>query len=82
MKKTQQRSPRNEVGPQIRKIRLAAKVAISQEDLSGRLARHGVAMDRSAISRVENQERYLMDYELIAFARALRVSPSKLLPEE
>jgi transcriptional regulator with XRE-family HTH domain len=82
MKKTQKKTPRNEAGPRIRKIRLAAKVAISQQDLSGRLAGQGISMDRSAVSRVENQERYLMDYELIAIARALKVPPAKLLPEK
>jgi len=82
MKKTQKQPPRNEAGPRIREIRLAAKTAISQEDLAGRLAGQGISMDRSAVSRVENQERYLMDYELIAFARALKVPPAKLLPEK
>jgi transcriptional regulator with XRE-family HTH domain len=82
MKKTQERAHKNEVGPKIRELRLAAKGNISQEDLAGRLAALGINMDRSAISRVENQERYLMDYELIAFARALKVPPDKLLPEK
>ena len=82
MKKTHPTAPKNLAGPAIRKLRLTAKVAVSQEDLAGRLANEGIALDRSAVSRVENQDRYLMDYELIAFARALRVSPAKLLPEK
>jgi len=79
MKKTQKLRPKNLAGPKIRAIRLKAG-NISQDDLAGRLAAKEVQLDRSAVSRVENQERYLMDYELVAFARALKVSPADLLP--
>lgn len=82
MKKTQPGAPRNAVGPRIREIRLSSKGNVSQEDLAGRLAAQEIQLDRSAISRIENQERYVMDYELIAIARALKVSPAKLLPEK
>jgi len=81
MKKTREDAPLNDVGPSIRKIRLASKEKISQQDLAGRLAARGVSLDRSAVSRIENQERGLLDYELIAIARSLKVPPSDLLPE-
>jgi len=55
--------------------------AVSQEDLAGRLATIGIQLDRSALSRIENQDRYLMDYELIAIAKALGVSAARLLDE-
>ena len=44
-----------------------------------RLAALGVAFDQGAISRVESEERYLMDYELLAIAKALKIKPSSLL---
>lgn len=59
---------------------MEAKPPVSQDDLSGRLAAIGVTIDQGAISRIENQTRYLMDYELIAIARALRVDLTNLLP--
>jgi len=62
------------MGKRIRQARLAARPPVSQEDLSGRLASFGVTLDQESISRVENEERYLMDYELWAIARALRIS--------
>jgi transcriptional regulator with XRE-family HTH domain len=82
MKKTKRSAPKNIVGPKIRELRLKAKGSPSQDDIAGRLAALGIQLDRSAVSRVENQERYVMDYELLAFARALKVPPAKLLPEK
>ena len=82
MKKTQKSAARNEAGPAIRRIRMAMKnPAVSQEDLAGRLATIGIQLDRSALSRIENQDRYLMDYELIAIAKALGVSAARHLDE-
>lgn len=79
MKKTHDSERRNITGKRIRKARLAAKPPVSQEDLSGRLAALGVILDQGAISRVESEERYLMDYELLAIAKALRIKPSSLV---
>jgi transcriptional regulator with XRE-family HTH domain len=79
MKKTHHAERRNVTGKRIRRARQAAKPPVSQEDLSGRLAVLGVTLDQGAISRIEREERYLMDYELIAVAKALRVKPSSLL---
>ena len=62
------------MGKRIRQARLAAKPPVSQEDLSGRLAAFGVILDQGAISRLEGTERCLMDYELLAIARALRIN--------
>jgi hypothetical protein len=79
MKKTHGPKRRNVTGKRIRLARLAAKPPVSQEDLSGRLAALGVILDQGAISRVESEERYLMDYELLAIAKALRIKPSSLV---
>lgn len=79
MKKTHNADRRNVTGKRIRKARLAAKPRVSQEDLSGRLAALGITLDQGAISRIESEERYLMDYELLAIAKALRIKPSSLV---
>jgi transcriptional regulator with XRE-family HTH domain len=38
----------------------------------------GLSIDRSAISRIENQERTLSDLEFLYFAAALRINPVRL----
>jgi transcriptional regulator with XRE-family HTH domain len=81
MKKTRQQPARNEVGPRIRLARLRATPPITQEDLAGRLAGRGILLDRSAISRIESQARYLMDFEVSALAKCLRVSVAWLFGE-
>lgn len=72
---------RNIVGHALRKKRLQAKPPITQEDLAGKLAAKGILLDRSAISRIENQSRYLMDYELIAIAKALKITLDSLIKD-
>ncbi len=81
LKKTHQSAQRNIVGRRIREARLKSKQAISQDDLSGRLAAQGIFLDQTAISRIEKQARYLMDYEVAAIARCLRVSVAWLYGE-
>jgi hypothetical protein len=81
MKKTSQINHRNLVGKRVRQARLRCKPAVSQEDLAGRLAARGISMDQTAVSRIENQTRYLMDYEVVAIARSLKVSVAWLFGE-
>ena len=72
MKHQTTQEQRNVIGHKIRKARLESKIKISQDDLAGKLARQGIQMDRSAISRIESRTRYLMDYEIVAIAEALK----------
>jgi transcriptional regulator with XRE-family HTH domain len=72
MKKTAAIGGRNLIGSRLRELRLAQKPEVTLEDLAGRLAARGVHLDRSAIGRIENQNRYVLDYELKALADALR----------
>jgi hypothetical protein len=74
VKKTSKRAGRNIVGQRVRQARLSSKPPVSQGDLAGKLAAVGVLLDRSAISRIEGQDRYVMDYEVAALAKALKVS--------
>jgi len=82
LKKTWQSKTRNIVGKRIREARLKAKPTISQDNLVGRLAAKGIIVDQSAISRIERQERYLMDYEIVAIAKSLRVTVGWLFGEK
>ena len=81
VKKTHQSTKRNIVGKRIREARLRATPPISQDDLAGRLANQGIVMDQTAVSRIEKQARYLMDYEVAAVAKCLRVSVAWLYGE-
>jgi hypothetical protein len=55
---------------------------VSQDDLSGRLAVLGIGITQTGISKIENQDRYVMDYEAEALAKALKVSVAWLYDEE
>jgi HTH-type transcriptional regulator, cell division transcriptional repressor len=66
--------PLNLTGPRIRQARLACRPAISQQELSRQLARKGVVLDQTAISRIEQKQRGVLDYELVAIARCLKVT--------
>ena len=82
LKKTRKSKTRNCVDPRVRQARLKATPEMSQEDLAGRLAAKGILVDRSAVSRIESQERYVMDYEAVALADALKVSVAWLFAHE
>lgn len=82
LKKTRQLKEKNVVGDRVRLAREALKPPVSQEDLSGRLARFGIQITQASLSKLENQERYCMDYEALALAKALKVSVAWLYGEE
>lgn len=52
---------------------------LTQDALSGRLARLGIQIDRAAIAKIESNSRYVLDYELRALAIALNVEVEWLL---
>ena len=54
---------------------------VSQDDLCGKLARLGVIINQTSISKLENQDRYVMDFEASALSKALKVSISWLYGE-
>lgn len=81
MKRTHERLERNVIGKRIREARLKCSPPVSQDDLAGRLAARGIVLDQTAISRIESQTRYLMDYEITAIAKCLKVSVGWLFGE-
>ena len=72
------KQPKNIVGPTIRKLRLGQRTPVSQQDLSARLAAQGIILDQSAIARIEIGERGISDIEVLAIAKALRVTVEKI----
>ena len=81
MKKTTAVAKRNIIGERVRQARLKRKPLISQDDLAGKLAGQGILLDRTAVSRIENHSRYVMDYEAAAIARVLKVTVAWLFGE-
>jgi transcriptional regulator with XRE-family HTH domain len=69
---------KNVIGPTIRKLRRAARVPLTQEELTARLQVRGVQFDRTTLARIERQERLVRDTEIIALSAALRVPIEKL----
>ena len=82
MKKTRSSKFKNVIGARVRKAREAMKPSVSQEDLAGKLARRGVQITQTSLSKLENRARYVMDYELIALSDALGVSVAYLCGRE
>lgn len=72
-------SRKNIVGERVATARQQASPALTQDALSGRLARLGIQLDRAAIAKIENNHRHVLDYELKALAKALGVEVNWLL---
>ena len=81
LKKTRESKYKNVVGERVRLARVALKPPVSQEDLSGRLARRGIQITQTGISKIENRSRYVMDYEAQVLAKILKVSIAWLYGE-
>lgn len=55
------------------------KNRLSQSDLAAQMQIAGIMIERDSISRIEIGSRFVPDYELIIFARVLKVSVLWLL---
>lgn len=74
-----ERKPQNIVGERVKRARLRRQPPLTQDQLSGKLARLSVTVDRAGISKIESGARRVMDFEVRALAKVLGVSPSWLL---
>ena len=63
----------NITGDVIRRLRVAASPKISQEDMVGRVARLGLQLSQPQVALIEAGKRMLRDFEVLAFAKALKV---------
>lgn len=82
MKKTRLAKEKNIVGKRVRAARLAMTPAVSQDDLCGKLAREMIVMNQTSVSKLENGERHVLDYEALALAKILKVKIAWLYSEE
>jgi hypothetical protein len=73
---------KNIVGRRVAEARQGCKPALTQDALSGKLARLGIQLDRAAISKIESNHRYVLDYELKVLAEVLGVEVKWLLGDE
>jgi len=73
---------KNIVGRRIAEARQGCVPPLTQDALSGKLARLGVQLDRAAIAKIENDYRHVLDYELKALGAALGVGVDWLLRDK
>jgi hypothetical protein len=69
----------NIVGERVRQARFRRRPSLTQDALSGQLAKLGVSIDRAGISKIEIGARCVIDREVRGLAKALGVSPAWLL---
>lgn len=69
----------NLVGERVKEARTEAQPLVTQEELSKRLAKQGVSIDRAGIAKIEMGIRGVLDYEAVALAKALDVKVCWLL---
>jgi transcriptional regulator with XRE-family HTH domain len=69
----------NLVGERVKEARSKAQPAITQEELSKRLSKLGVSIDRAGVAKIETGIRGVLDFELVALAKSLDVKVTWLL---
>lgn len=69
----------NLIGERVKKARAQAKPPLTQDELSKKLHKLGVSIDRAGVAKIETGIRGVLDYELVALAKALDVKVSWLL---
>ena len=67
----------NLVGGRVKEAR--GKTQFTQEGLSQKIAKLGVSIDRAGIAKIEAGIRGVLDFELVALAKALDVKVTWLL---
>jgi transcriptional regulator with XRE-family HTH domain len=74
------KKPRNVVGPQIMRLRYQQK--LSQPELAARCQLLGWNIGRDTIAKIEDQRRWVGDFEVIGLAIALKVPVTCLYPPD
>lgn len=67
----------NIVGPKIKEARIHQN--LTQEELAIRMQLKNIEISQKVISRIEKQERFVADYELLAFSEILKIDLYELL---
>ena len=71
-------SPHNIVGPQLKALRREKE--LTQAMLAARCGRLGWDIGENIVTKIETNIRCVTDYEFVCLAKALGVSPERLLP--
>ena len=79
MKKIALHGSRNVIHAQLRRYRELRE--LTQDQVAAKLQVMGVNIDQQALSRIENNQRMVTDYELACLCRVLQVSPQDLLAD-
>ncbi len=69
----------NLVGERVKAARAVGKPPLTQEELSKKLSKLGVSIDRAGIAKIETGIRGVLDFELVTLAKALGVKVTWLL---
>ncbi len=69
----------NLVGKRVKEAREKSQPPLTQEQLSQKLAKLNVSIDRAGIAKIETGIRGVLDYEVVALAKALGVKVTWLL---
>ncbi len=72
---------RNVVGARVRQARKLTRPPVTQSDLVARLQLLGLKVDQPSVSKIEQGFRPVLDIEVLALAKALKVSAAWLLGE-
>lgn len=73
------RTTQNLVADRVKEARAVANPPLTQEALSKKLAKLGVSLDRAGVAKIETGIRGVLDFELVAIAKALGVKVTWLL---
>lgn len=79
MKKIALHGSKNVIHAQLRRYRELRE--LTQDQVAAKLQVMGVNIDQQALSRIENNQRMVTDYELACLCRVLQVSPQDLLAD-
>ena len=74
------KSPSNAIGPRLRKLRY--KLKLSQPELAARCQLIGWNIGRDTVAKIEDQRRWIGDFEIVGLALALGIKPEMLLPSK
>ena len=69
----------NLVGKRVKEARGKLQPPLTQEELSKKLAKLGVSIDRAGIAKIEGGIRGVLDFEVVALSKALNISANWLL---
>lgn len=67
----------NIIGPLIKETRICQN--LTQEELAIRMQLECIEMSQKTISRIEKQERFVTDFELLVFLKVLKLDIQQIL---